>query len=127
MIKEEHKKHGFRTWRGLRKWRVSTWIDRVRLRAKNRGMECEVTTKNISIPEVCPLLGIPLFFTDGEVTSNTPSMDRIDNKRGYTLDNIQVISWEANRLKSNQSLDGVRRMAAFYNKLVTVMESQLTR
>jgi hypothetical protein len=29
----------------------------------------------------------------------SPSIDRIDNDKGYTLDNMQWITWKANRLK----------------------------
>jgi len=34
-----------------------------------------------------------------------PSIDRIDSTKPHTLDNIQIISWGANRIKNNASLE----------------------
>ena len=31
-----------------------------------------------------------------------PSADRIDNSKGYTLSNIQIMTWEENRLKETR-------------------------
>jgi predicted lactoylglutathione lyase len=44
------------------------------------------------------------MFADWEATgyaiNKTPSVDRVDDNVGYTLDNIQLLTWEDNRLKS---------------------------
>lgn len=32
----------------------------------------------------------------------TPSLDRLDNDKGYSLDNIQIVTWEQNRINYNQ-------------------------
>jgi hypothetical protein len=34
--------------------------------------------------------------------------DRKDNARGYVKDNVRVISWRANRLKSDATLEELR-------------------
>ena len=116
-ISKEHKRHGYVVRAGKIKWRVGLWIERIRQRAKRHGMECDLKTNDIVIPDLCPLLGIPLFFTDGKQAANTPSIDRIDNSKGYTRDNIQIISWEANRLKSNVTADQARTMKVFWERL----------
>jgi hypothetical protein len=118
MIKQEHKKHG-RTPSG--KWRVSKWLEQTRLRAKAKGLPCKLVTNDIVIPDHCPLLGIPLFFTQGVMTANTPSIDRIDSNLGYVPGNIQVVSWEANRIKSDTTIERAEQLLEFYTKLVATM------
>jgi hypothetical protein len=58
------------------------------------------------IPIVCPILGIPIIK---EVTNKlgpkttSPSIDRIDNSKGYIKGNVQVISNKANVMKGNST------------------------
>lgn len=117
MIAEELKKHGKRNG----KWVVTRWIMGVRQRARKKGVEFSLTKEDFTIPDVCPMLGIPLFFSPGKATANTPSIDRIDNTKGYTSDNVRVISWEANRLKSDITLERAERMLDMYTQIVHML------
>lgn len=74
-------------------------------RAKASGIECSITLADIVIPEVCPLLGIPLRKGDGVTTGNSPSLDRKDNAKGYIPGNVWVISYRANTAKGTLSAD----------------------
>jgi hypothetical protein len=49
------------------------------------------------------LLGIPLKTGDRKVNDSSPSLDRKDPSRGYTPDNVWVISFRANTIKSNRT------------------------
>jgi hypothetical protein len=71
----------------------------------------------IGIPITCPILGIPLHFHRTKVEDDSISFDRIDSSKGYSLDNMIVISYRANRLKSDATLDEMLKIVAFYNKL----------
>lgn len=73
--------------------------------AKQRECECSITLEDIVIPDVCPVLGIPLDRSAERLAPNKPSIDRIDNAKGYVPGNVQVISWRANRLKADASLE----------------------
>ena len=85
----------------------------VRSNAKERGRECTIKPYEIVIPDKCPVLGITLTPSlPGRKASNghgfkdtLPSVDRIDSSKGYVSGNIQVISWKANRLKSNNTVE----------------------
>ena len=74
-------------------------FNQARNTAKKRSMEFNLELEDLSVPEFCPILNIPLFFTPGKRTNNTPSIDRIDNSKGYIKGNVCVISWRANQLK----------------------------
>lgn len=78
-------------------------------RARRLGLEFSLTIDDFSIPERCPILGIPLEFTNDRATS--PSLDRINPKLGYTQDNIQVISFRANWMKGTMTMTELRQAA----------------
>lgn len=85
------------------------WLSRAKYRAKRRGIE--FTLETVEVPDVCPVLGIPLRFSAGRYTANTPSLDRIDPSRGYTPDNVRVISMRANEIKHNATPEELMRVA----------------
>jgi hypothetical protein len=45
-----------------------------------------------------------------------PTLDRIHNYLGYIRGNVEVISWRANHLKSDSTLDELRKMVRYYGK-----------
>ena len=71
-------------------------------RAKAYGYDLDITTDYlISISPVnCPVFNKPLKYGGGEKTSLSASLDRIDSNKGYTVDNVQVISNMANMMKN---------------------------
>jgi hypothetical protein len=71
----------------------------------------------IGIPITCPILGIPLYFHRNMVEDDSISFDRIDSTKGYSVDNLIVISYRANKLKSNATLAEMRKIVNFYEKL----------
>jgi hypothetical protein len=77
-------------------------------RASERGLVFTIGLKDIVVPEVCPVLGIALVPGTRSNYDNSPSLDRKDPARGYTPDNIRVISNRANRFKSDASLGELR-------------------
>ena len=76
-------------------------LARAKNRAKAKGLDFDLELSDIVIPEVCPLLGIPLIKGDGKIHDGSPSLDRKDPKRGYTKDNVWIISQLANKIKNN--------------------------
>ncbi len=68
------------------------------------------------IPDVCPILGIPLDFgpcLDSKRRENAPSLDQIKPGKGYELDNVQVISWRANRIKNDSTPEELMKIATY--------------
>ena len=77
-------------------------------RAREKGIEFSIILDDIKIPKLCPLLGIPLEVGDGKCQQSSPSLDRIDSKRGYSPDNIWIISHRANTVKGNCCIDELK-------------------
>lgn len=73
----------------------------------------------IGIPITCPVLGMPLYFHRNKVQDDSISFDRIDSSKGYSVDNIIVISYRANKIKTDASLDELRRIVQFYDSIST--------
>lgn len=71
-------------------------------RAKDKGLMFDIHYEDIAIPNLCPILKIPLIPSiDGTHSDNSPSLDRKIPYLGYTKGNVKVISMKANRIKSD--------------------------
>ena len=80
----------------------SILVNSARTRCKKSGIFFDITREDIVIPEFCPVLGMKLIPKRGAGrTQSAPSLDRKDPTKGYTKDNIQVMSDLANRMKQN--------------------------
>lgn len=91
-----------------------SYVLAARGRAKREGLPFDLEPEDIVFPDTCPVLGIPIFFSEDRVrTDNTPSIDKIKPAEGYVKGNIHVISWRANRLKGNASLDELKRIVNY--------------
>lgn len=92
---------------------------RMHQRAKQRcvktGREFNLQVEDITIPDVCPILGIEINMNSGRsgAYKNSPSLDRIDNSKGYIKENIQVISQQANAMKGAASKEELLQFAAW--------------
>lgn len=95
-------------------------LTRLRASAKKRGIPFELTTEDIDeigIPITCPVLGIPLKFNKGKPLDNSISFDRIDSSKGYTKDNVVIVSHRVNKLKANSTYDEMKKIFEFYSSL----------
>lgn len=82
-------------------------------RAKEKGLMFDIHYEDIQIPNLCPVLKIPLMpSTEGILNDNSPSLDRLIPYLGYTKGNVKVISMKANRIKTD----------ATSNELAAVLE-----
>ena len=76
-------------------------------RASLKGRYFELNISDIIIPKVCPLMGIPIYCGVKKSIDNSPTLDRLDNSKGYTKDNIWVISHKANWIKGTNTLEEI--------------------
>jgi hypothetical protein len=92
-------------------WARRLW-GKSKKRAREAGIEFTITPGDIHVPEVCPIFHVPLEFGKG-ISDSLPSLDRIDSAIGYLPGNVRVISWRANYLKKNATLEQLERMVAY--------------
>lgn len=85
-------------------------------RARMKGLPFNIDESDIVIPEVCPILKVDMLFSEGKMSRNSPSIDRIIPELGYVKGNVQVISWQANTLKNNATPSELILFAEWINK-----------
>lgn len=85
-------------------------------RAELSGIEFNILEEDIVIPDTCPVLGVKLSPVRSGDKTYAPSLDRKDNNKGYVVGNVFVISWLANKYKSNMSRDVIKGL---YNYVST--------
>lgn len=90
------------------------WL--AKTRAKKKGLEFDLKSEDIVVPDVCPVFGMTLIGGGG-LRDNIPTLDRIDNAKGYVRGNVIVVSWRANRLKCDATSKELRVLADFYGSL----------
>ena len=68
----------------------------------------------IEYPKVCPVLGIKLDWGRNGHQPNSPSLDRIDNTKGYIPGNVMIMSNLANKMKSNSTPEQLNQFSRYY-------------
>ena len=81
-------------------------------RALLKNLEFNLEMSDIIIPKVCPILEVNLVIGTKGNYEYSPSLDRIDNTKGYIKGNIQVISKKANSMKNSASIEELKKFCA---------------
>lgn len=90
-------------------------ISSIKNRAKRTGLDFDIN--KLTLPKKCPILGLELDYTYGSGRhDNKATVDRIDNSKGYTIENVVVCSWRANRLKNDASLEELEKIYKFVKR-----------
>ena len=109
------------------RWRLAkpvlALLSLARIRSRRLGLPFDLTPSDVVIPNVCPVLGIPLVWGASKRQSDcSPTLDRVVPSVGYVRGNVNVISWRANRLKSDATADEIARLL---NYVVTAASKEL--
>lgn len=96
---------------------MQAWLNDAAYRARQKGIEFNLSPEDITTPSHCPILNIPLEKSKGYPADNSPSIDRIGNNKGYTPDNIIIISHRANQLKKNTTIEKLISLYGFYKRI----------
>lgn len=84
-----------------------------RSNARKQTLAFDLGLSDIVIPALCPVLDIRLAPAAKVRTDASPSIDRIDNTKGYVRGNVAVISWRANRIKADATLAELKALVVY--------------
>lgn len=97
---------------------VKAMLVRCKYRAERKGIEFNLTENDVNIPKNCPVLKIKLEPNDIKGGSyNSPSLDRIDNTKGYVKGNVHVISKRANMIKTDATIEEIEAVLKYFKRL----------
>lgn len=94
-------------------------------RAKDKSIKFELSKEDLfnmyeNKPDKCPILGIKIKYAglnaDKKIIENSPSVDRIDPKKGYVKGNVMIISNLANRIKQDASIEDIEKVLTFMKR-----------
>lgn len=98
-------------------YRLQALLNSSRARAKAKNREHTLTRQDLldlyPTDGRCPIFGIKLEWNTKGFRENSPSIDRIDSTKGYTRDNVQIISWKANRIKGYASVEELEILLSY--------------
>lgn len=101
-------------WKGCGKISANFW-HHIKHCAKHRNIDFEVSIQQISEllekqDYYCKLSGLQLYIDKGQ---RTASLDRIDSSKSYTIDNVQWVHKDINKIKASFSLAGLLKYCKF--------------
>ena len=75
----------------------------------------EILPKNLKCP---PVLNIELKVNNFGPGDHSPSIDRVDNDKGYEIGNVIWVCQKVNNIKTNATPDEIIKVGEFYKKLL---------
>lgn len=64
---------------------------------------------------ICPVFGVEMKRNQkGQSRDFSPSVDRIHPSKGYTKGNVVIVSFKANRMKNNGTVEDLKKVLHFY-------------
>jgi hypothetical protein len=90
---------------------IDYWIRRNKKGGKKKlRSDLSIEYYKSLIVDTCPLLGVSLTYDNfkGNAPDNYATLDKIDPNGGYVEGNVQIVSFRANMLKSNATLEELK-------------------
>lgn len=92
-------------------------LSAAKFRAKKKGVIFNLSLDDFEIPDVCPVFGCPFKSAEKGNHPYAPSLDRIIPELGYVKGNVQVISYRANAIKWDSSLEELEKIVAYLRRV----------
>lgn len=91
--------------------------------AKKLGIPFNITLDQIDQPEYCPVLGIKLNYAWGGTAGHLrdpakATIDKVVPELGYVPGNVFIISWRANKLKSDMTFEELENILKYMKERI---------
>ena len=99
----------------------SPYARKVRIALVEKNIDFDLVPGDLAVPEFCSVLKIKLNYQNAGTGyhPDSPSVDRIDPKKGYVRGNVRVISSRANLLKNDATIEELQLVLADLENLNT--------
>lgn len=87
-----------------------------KLRARRKGLDFTLNLEDLVVADRCLAFGKPMQHAEGGPKDDSPSIDRLDPRKGYTKENVRVISYRANRIKNDATLEELKLLVAYLER-----------
>lgn len=92
-------------------------LSQAKIRARRKGIPFELTRQDVTLPEICPVLGTPIDYKAlGSFNPNSASLDRLIPALGYVPGNVRIISNRANILKRDATIEELEAVVAYMRR-----------
>lgn len=92
--------------------RIRKSLYKIKQRALKKGVDFFISVDLFEEITHCPLTGRKFRFdSTPKDNADSPSVDRIDSTKGYTIENTWIISKRANTIKNNATLEEFEEIA----------------
>ena len=91
------------------KFRITRTFSQAKIRAKKSNVPFSITRQDLidmfPADNLCPVLKIPFVWGTKKDKELSPSLDRLIPGLGYIKENVRFISYKANRIKNDATLE----------------------
>jgi len=91
---------------------------KAKYRAEKQCVPFTIQQADVVIPDYCPELGIEMKKSSGPLCDSSPTLDKITPSLGYVPGNVVVVSFKANSMKRNATVNELGAVANFYSRLI---------
>lgn len=98
-------------------WRRKRLFRLLKNKANRRNIPFEINYEDVIWNTHCPVFGCKLVYDNlGNPISESASFDKIDPKLGYVKGNVIIISFRANWLKQDSTIDQIEKILSYMKR-----------
>ena len=98
-------------------FRLKRTLQNCKTRAKKYQIPFQITLQDLidmfPADNICPVLKVPFVWGTKKDHNLSPSLDRMIPELGYTKENVRFISYKANRIKNDSTIEILKNLIEY--------------